>query len=389
MSRNSVADVVVLGGGPAGLASAIALAQAGCHVSVFTRGQNRPDRIGESLSPSATPILKQLGVWASFTADGHLPCYGNASSWDSPELRYYDFIHDPNGHAWHIDRALFERCLTLRTHELGVRLAEAKLRDAVYTGGIWHLRFANGGPTVKTRFVIDATGRSSWFARRQGAQRCCDDFQIALFTFLHTKREPLIDTTSLVEAVDSGWWYTARVPDGRLAIAHFSDADLIERRAVRESAGWDALVGETRYTARRVRDAGYSLERTPRFVPAGSSCLDRIVGEGWVAVGDAAMCYDPLSAHGLTLALASGRDAAMAVSAHLRGNRDPLRAYEGRLKQAYADYRRIRAGLYGDQMRWPGAAYWNRRRKAPVPPQAEPQGFVSSPSADQTSCASP
>lgn len=92
------------------------------------------------------------------------------------------------------------------------------------------------------------------------------------------------------------------------------------------------------------------------------------------AVGDAAVCYDPLSAHGLTLALASGRDAAAAVAAHLAGDCDALPAYADRLHQAYLHYAGMRSEYYTNQMRWPEAPFWSRRggkgraRQAPARP---------------------
>src|SRR5436190_5494193 len=47
---------------------------------------------------------------------------------------------------------------------------------------------------------------------------------------------------------------------------------------------------------------------------------DLAFGEGWVAVGDAAQSYDPLSSQGLRYALESGIRAAFAVDAALDGD---------------------------------------------------------------------
>lgn len=355
------ADAVIVGSGPAGSAAAIGLAQSGRSVLVLAREGNPVTRIGESLSPDAKPLLQQLGVWRSFVADGHLPCHGNASSWDTAELRYFDFIHNPHGHAWHLDRAKFERSLAHRAHQLGVRKSVTTVRGATYSDGAWHVRMGGGDRSVTARIVLDATGRSSWFARRQGARRRHDDRQIAVVAFLRPAGEPLEESTSLVEAVSSGWWYSASVPDGRLAMALFTDADLIDRRTAGSHAGWRSLLDETRYTAQRVRDSHYYLDADPRFVQAGSGRLDRIAGEAWAAVGDAAVCYDPLSAHGLTLALAGGRDAAAAVDGYLAGDGGALQAYADRFHQAYARYLRMRSDYYGQQKRWPHAPYWTRR----------------------------
>ena len=55
------ADVLVLGAGPAGLSAAIGLAGRGLRITSVTLGRNETDRIGESLSPAAAPLLRELG----------------------------------------------------------------------------------------------------------------------------------------------------------------------------------------------------------------------------------------------------------------------------------------------------------------------------------------
>ena len=58
------ADVVVVGGGPAGLASAIALGQQGIHTQLLERGPLPQQRkvCGEGLMPSGLEVLARLGA---------------------------------------------------------------------------------------------------------------------------------------------------------------------------------------------------------------------------------------------------------------------------------------------------------------------------------------
>jgi hypothetical protein len=49
------------------------------------------------------------------------------------------------------------------------------------------------------------------------------------------------------------------------------------------------------------------LESGPFVVVANNSRLDRLAGEKWLAVGDAAMAFDPLSAQGISKALHSDK----------------------------------------------------------------------------------
>lgn len=167
-------------------------------------------------------------------------------------------------------------------------------------------------------------------------------------------------SSTLVEAVEIGWWYSARVPDGRLVTMLMTDRDLLDRRLPSDEE-WQQLLVSAPYTAARVKHHGCQPSHPPRLIAAESGRLSQFWGDGWVAVGDAAMSYDPLAAHGLTLALAGGRDAALAVTAHLAGQPDALAAYAWRLESAYTHYASRRQIYYRAEQRSPTASYWKRR----------------------------
>jgi|KBSSwiStaDraftv2_1062776.scaffolds.fasta_scaffold479824_2 hypothetical protein len=65
------------------------------------------------------------------------------------------------------------------------------------------------------------------------------------------------------------------------------------------------------------RLSAFDLQTDTRVVTAHSSRLDRVSGDGWLAVDDAAMAFDPLSSQGLTHALASGIRAGEALDCRL------------------------------------------------------------------------
>ena len=104
-------DAVVVGGGPAGAVAALTLARAGRRVLLAERRSAEPFKIGEALLGAARPLLRDLGVWDQFVADGHLPSYGVSAAWGTSAPLDTDFIHDPNGHGWHVDRSRFEAFL--------------------------------------------------------------------------------------------------------------------------------------------------------------------------------------------------------------------------------------------------------------------------------------
>ena len=155
MSKAESYDVTIFGGGPSGASTAIFLAQSGFSVSIVTRKAREDKRIGESLSPQSSIVLKQLGLWEAFLKDGHLPCHGNKSAWGSSELELKDSICNAYGHGWHIDRLLFERRLLERVRALGARIIQSDSPPRLsHKHGSWTLDFDSPAESIRTRFLV-------------------------------------------------------------------------------------------------------------------------------------------------------------------------------------------------------------------------------------------
>lgn len=355
-------DVIIFGAGPAGLSAAIALRQQGRSVTLLSREQLAVTSTGESLAATARLSLSRLGLWEIFQQDSHPPCYANCSAWGEAELRHYPFIQSANGHGWHIDRLLFDQRLMEKATELGVKIIFSRRHSAYQKeDNSWQIQSDQLPLPIKARFLIDATGRSSWFARQLGIERLKNDDQIALVSFLKTQNKPLADHSSLVEAVKNGWWYSSLQPDGRLACIFFTDPDLHDNRSLISPKNWFSQVQQSQFTYERISQHGYQLDSKAFFKSANSSLLSQIYGNNWLAVGDAAMSYDPLASHGLSLALVSGADAAKAVHGHLNGKPYLLEHYAMTLQKAFFHYAQERFDYYGLERRWAEAPYWKRR----------------------------
>ncbi len=108
----------------------------------------------------------------------------------------------------------------------------------------------------------------------------------------------------------------------------------------------------------------FELQTVPRVVAAMSSRLDCVSGPGWLAVGDAAMAFDPLSSQGLKEALASGIRAGAALNSHLAGDATALGEYDRKANDVLREYSRLRAHYYGRERRWPQSVFWQRRHAA-------------------------
>ena len=357
--------MLIVGAGPAGATAALNLAPLR-RVCLMDLRSDVPPRIGESLPPAARRLFTDMGLVESFLAQGHAPCFGNRSAWGSDEPVETDFLRDPDGHGWHLDRARFDGWLRGIAAERGAELlAPARLRSIARDGGNWkaELEMAGRPLEVAADFVIDAGGRSAPVATRLGAQRRAQDGLVCGWIHGAAHNVGAAAGLTYVEACEEGWWYTAAIPSGRRVLAFHTDADL---PAARIAADSERLIARARQTGELSQVLG-ECEFTPHhggFTAAHTLATDPCAGDAWLAVGDAALSLDPLSAQGLLNALFTGLAVAEAANRHLCGGRDALSGYAAAVSRIYAAYRRDLSFYYQAETRWPKAPFWKRRHQA-------------------------
>jgi flavin-dependent dehydrogenase len=283
-------------------------------------------------------------------AGSHRVSYGTVSAWGSESLTHTDFLFNLQGEGLLLDRAQFDRALRCSAEEAGAEVRTLRLRSL-------------DDGQVSCRFVIDAGGRSAMLSRRLGAIRRQTDRLIAFHMCLSSDCESDQLGSLLVESVDAGWWYTALLPSRRRLVVFLTDADLADRLALLNAAGFFSLLKQTLHIGPLIELHGYEPATDVRGTDASSGRLDCAAGDHWLAVGDAAQSFDPLSSKGIANALYTGVHGARAVAAALRGDSEAMIRYDRHLSEIFRVYCGHATDVYRQELRWRDSVFWQRRQQ--------------------------
>jgi flavin-dependent dehydrogenase len=360
------APVIIIGGGPAGAAAAITLSRRGSRPIVLESRSGPELKVGECLPPTANPLLDRLGLTEHLRQAGHLISHGNRSAWGSSTPTENNFLFSPYGSGWHLDRRAFESTLAERAREEGADWRYGwRLKRCTRRGGTWLLQAntPDGDMHLEAGFLVDATGRAARLARQLGERQIRYDRLVGAATLMEPRASGTSrDSFTLVEAVASGWWYSSQLPSGDLMAAYFTDSDLLDHRAVRKIESWLARLAETDHTWNRVRQGDHRPRGEPVILPANTARLSQIAGADWLAAGDAAVAYDPLSSYGISSALGAGLGAGNAIADQLAGDADAIPNYIRTIDRAFEQYLALCRDHYAIEQRWPDEPFWRRRR---------------------------
>jgi flavin-dependent dehydrogenase len=378
-------DVAIAGGGPAGAAAAITLARQGCRVLLAEAGEGRWPRIGEGLPPSTRALLRELGLLDRVLADGHRRSPGTIAFWGADTAHVEDTLFGLHGDGLQLDRGRFDAGLRAAARAAGADVREgARLRllergdahtaHAIELHAIGKHAGAPAPQRLQARWLIDAGGRAATLSRACGARRIVHDRLLAFHQRLVGGAATDRDGRTWVEAVADGWWYSVLLPSDERLIVFLGDFSgergPADRRALLEGDGlWRKLRAAPRLHA-LCADHGWQPHGAVSGADAGSAELDRAGGERWLAVGDAALAFDPLSSKGIANALYTGLRAAAAIRECDQGDPDAVAAYAHHLREIHRVYRDQRRMFYTLERRWPDSAFW-RRRAGPTMETAE------------------
>jgi flavin-dependent dehydrogenase len=356
-------DVIVIGGGPSGAATATILAQRGYRVTVFERDHFPRFHIGESLIPYCYPTITRLGLLDKMKGSHFTKKYGvqfiNEHGKLSEPFRFEQYDPHERSQTWQVLRSEFDQLLLNNARAHGVTVHEgARVMDVEMEGDrVVGVRVKCEGEetkSVRASVVVDASGQSSLLIDRMNLREWDPDLKKAAIWsyFKGAKREPGLDaggTIVIQTQGKKGWFWYIPLHDDMVSVGVVSDHEYLFKN--RDSKDPEAIffeeVGRCLGVQPRIQDAEVCGEF--RVLKEYSYKARQGGGNGWVLVGDAFGFLDPLYSSGVLLALTSAEMAGDAIADALDAN-DPsearLRAWEPLHRKAMERMRHLVRAFY-------------------------------------------
>jgi flavin-dependent dehydrogenase len=317
-----ICDVLIAGGGPAGLATAIRSAQRGLHTVLLERGAEPPDKAcGEGLMPSGVRELSLLGahIPPEFCREFHGIRYLQEDG-SSVEARF------SSGAGLGIRRTI----LSQELREIALACGAELRHDTVLSANPFqkHVEVEAASGKLQARLLVAADGLHSPLRRAAGLEEPPDARPQRYGLRRHFALEPWTDLVEVhwtpgVEA------YVTPVGPQSVNVAFLREGDMAE--------GFEGLLARFPALQARLRGA------TPISQVRGAGPLLQRVrarhADRLALVGDAAGYVDAITGQGLSLAFAGSALLMKALPQDLSQDLGPaLRRYDASVRKRWLHY---------------------------------------------------
>lgn len=324
-------DVVVAGGSLAGAATALLLLREnpGLRIAVVEKSEAFPRRVGEATVEVSGYFLSRVLGLTGFLNETQLTKQGMRFWFRGPETAHLGECSELGGRylarvpAWQVDRSTLDEEVLQRAVRAGITLLRpAKVRHVLlHPGGSQRVEVEteSGSETLDARWFVDASGFTCLLARQEGWFRrngdhpttACwarwsgaadwDGLELA-------RRHPDwsaachgIRNTATNHVVGDGWWAWF-IP---LKGGDVSAGVVFDQRRVHWPDGPDSLGNRLKQflcahpAGREILSEAQPVEGDVRWRANLAYSCDRIAGDGFVIVGDAAGFLDPFYSPGM------------------------------------------------------------------------------------------
>ncbi|MFT6138300.1 MAG: flavin-dependent dehydrogenase [Salibacteraceae bacterium] len=338
-------EVIIVGNGISGLVLSILLKEKKISHVVLNRIENRKVlELPETLPPSALVLLESLNLLELFSKSSS-KTFGYHSIWNSDTLGTDNFFnHNPYKYGLKLNKK--KLLADLGTETEGDLISYTNLVEINTTAENITVRIKSDGKvkTISSKVIVDATGRNRAVLKQFGINSESFDQQVALSCHLPYFKHPKIIHQIYTESFEHGWGIVSSLNKQINGITLYTEKGSPILSQLKDYQNWKNLLSKTKYLKDFLLD---DANRKVIGTDANSSRASQIAGSNWLAIGDAAIAFDPISSHGNSNAIYSANAAANAIELKMQNNSiTSFQKYANTLSEIFETYLEQKVELY-------------------------------------------
>ncbi len=322
-------EVIVVGGGPGGSATATLLAEAGHRVLLLDKASfPRHKACSEYVNPDGARLLRELGVGDEVLDAGAHRMEAMLVHAPGGKRFLADFAgSEPGRAALGLSRYKLDHLLLQRAVAAGVEVRQRAhvrdvLRDRGWVVGV-EATVGSVRQTIRARLVVGADGHHSAVTRCLGLDATMR-WPRRTGLVAHYRRVTGLDDRGEMHVARHGYAGLAPLEDGLTDVALVADAAAVAARDGTLEHFFEE--GLARIPEVETKLSGAERVGGIRGIGPMAHRARRVAGDGFLLVGDAASFLDPFTGEGIYEALRGARLAAPVASAALRAGDTSARA---------------------------------------------------------------
>jgi len=368
-------DVVVIGGGLAGLAAANHLAKGGLGVICLEPREAFQNIVGESLDWSAPQLFAQLGMTMESLVKRGAATYKRHITVTKADGSQNEYLPGSwlTKRPWnvevrtlHLDRQQIHMLLQASALQNGITTLHERATGFVRNGQRIVSVGTSAGRSIRTSWVVDASGAAASVLGKEFnlTSNTYGPRKVALWA--HFPTEDWVEGTTLYTLSRAGeymeWLWEIPIRPGISSIGYVAPGSRVKLQRSRGLSNMDILSKQMH----RFERLNAIVQHCPPERVASTSFLCRtykgVCGPNWIVIGEAASQSDPITGNGVTAALRHAAEGSALICRYQdRGNIPAVArtAYNMRVsgmgryfnslieKFYYLSPIRVRLGLFG------------------------------------------